>query len=306
MKPEVVLVGVTVLWGSTFIVTKDIVRDAPPMLYLVIRFGLAALLLGALYGRGVRKRRLIVDGVVLGVLNSLGLVLQVLGQVYTTASKSAFITSLNTPLVPVVSLLIYGARPSRPQLVAVGLATLGLMLLTYPTGGARWNGGDLYTVGCAAIYAFTIVQIARRAPGHDARALTAVQVAAAALTFVLALALMQLVLHALPPARVPEVARLEARPLVWSARLTTELVYMALVCTALTFGGQTWAMARMSATHAAIVFALEPVFATAMAVGWDGSAEWPGTRGAVGACIVMVAVVVSEIPRRRASGKLVT
>ncbi|MCU1278638.1 MAG: hypothetical protein JWM53_2184 [bacterium] len=300
MRPELVLVGVTVLWGSTFIVTKDIVRDAPPMLYLVFRFGLAAIVLLALYGRKIRSRRLIVDGVILGVLNSLGLVLQVLGQVYTTASKSAFITSLNTPLVPLVAFALYHTRPTAPQLVAVVMASLGLGLLTYPAGGARWNAGDLYTVGCAAIYAFTIVQIARRSPRHDARALTTVQIAAAALTFCCALALAKLCIHTIPAASLPEFARLEGRPLVLTERLIVEGVYMAIFCTVLTFGLQTWAMARMSATHAAIVFALEPVFATVMAIGWEGSAEWPGARGATGAAIVMLAVAVSEVPRRRA------
>jgi drug/metabolite transporter (DMT)-like permease len=299
-RPELVLVGVTVLWGSTFIVTKDIVRDAPPMLYLVFRFGIAAVLMLALYGKGVRKKQLIVDGVLLGVLNSLGLILQVYGQVYTTASKSAFITSLNTPLVPLVSYALYRTRPTAPQLVAVVLATVGLMLLTYPAGGARWNAGDLYTVGCAIFYAFTIVQIARRSPRHDARPLTAVQIAAATLTFCCALALAQLCIHTISPASLPEFARLEARPLVLTQRLVVEGVYMAIFCTVLTFGLQTWAMARMSATHAAIVFALEPVFATVMAIGWEGSAEWPGARGATGAAIVMIAVAVSELPRRRA------
>jgi len=299
MRPELVLVGVTVLWGSTFIVTKDVVHAAPPMLYLVFRFGLAALFLLGLYGRSVRGRRLIVDGVVLGVLNSLGLVLQVIGQVFTTASKSAFITSLNTPLVPLVSFALYRTRPGTSQLVAVVLATLGLMLLTYPTGGAHWNAGDLYTVGCAAIYSFTIVQIARRAPRHDARPLAAVQVAASALTFACVLAAAQLCIHVLPPATLPEVVRLETRPLAVTGRLVVEIVYMAIFCTVVTFALQTWAMARLSATHAAIVFALEPVFATMMAIGVDGSAEWPGARGATGAAIVMVAVAASELPRRR-------
>ena len=300
MRPELILVGVTVLWGSTFIVTKDIVRDAPPMLYLVFRFGLAAILMLALYGKGARKKQLVIDGVILGVLNSLGLILQVYGQVYTTASKSAFITSLNTPLVPLVSYALYRTRPTAPQLVAVALATVGLMMLTYPVGGARWNAGDLYTVGCAIFYAFTIVQIARRSPRHDARPLTAVQIAAAALTFCCALALAQLCIRTISPASLPEFARLEARPLVVTQRLVVEGVYMAIFCTVLTFGLQTWAMARMSATHAAIVFALEPVFATVMAIGWEGSAEWPGARGATGAAIVMIAVAVSELPRRRA------
>ncbi|MGZ3438843.1 MAG: DMT family transporter [Polyangia bacterium] len=300
LRPELILVGVTVLWGSTFIVTKDIVRDAPPMLYLVFRFGLAAVLMLALYGKGARKKQLLVDGVLLGVLNSLGLILQVYGQVYTTASKSAFITSLNTPLVPLVAFALYRTRPSAPQLVAVVLATVGLMLLTYPAGGARWNTGDLYTVGCAIFYAFTIVQIARRSPRHDARPLTAVQIAAATLTFCCALAVAQLCIHTISPASLPEFARLEARPLVVTQRLVVEGVYMAIFCTVVTFGLQTWSMARMSATHAAIVFALEPVFATVMAIGWEGSAEWPGARGATGAAIVMIAVAVSELPRRRA------
>ncbi|MGZ3405143.1 MAG: DMT family transporter, partial [Polyangia bacterium] len=208
LRPELILVGVTVLWGSTFIVTKDIVRDAPPMLYLVFRFGLAAVLMLALYGKGARKKQLLVDGVLLGVLNSLGLILQVYGQVYTTASKSAFITSLNTPLVPLVAFTLYRTRPSTPQLVAVVLATVGLMLLTYPAGGARWNTGDLYTVGCAIFYAFTIVQIARRSPRHDARALTVVQLVTAALVFTVALVLAKLCLRLIPPVSLPEVVRL--------------------------------------------------------------------------------------------------
>jgi drug/metabolite transporter (DMT)-like permease len=298
-RPELVLVGVTVLWGSTFIVTKDIVRASPPMLYLVLRFGIAAVLLLAVWGRLIRDRRVVVDGVVLGVLNSLGLVLQVIGQAFTTASKSAFITSLNTPLVPVVSFALYRTRPSRPQLVAVALATVGLMLLTYPEGGARWNVGDLYTVGCAGIYAFTIVQIARRSPRHDARPLTAVQIAAAAATFAVALGVAQWCIRTMNPAELPDFARLEARPLVPTPRLVLELGWMALACTVATFGLQTWAMARLSATHAAIVFALEPVFATMFAIGVEGSAEWPGGRGAAGAGLVMLAVAASELPRRR-------
>jgi drug/metabolite transporter (DMT)-like permease len=300
-RPELVLVGVTVLWGSTFIVTKDIVRASPPMLYLVIRFGVAALLLLALYGRRLRDRRLIVDGIVLGVMSSLGLVLQVIGQAYTTASKSAFITSLNTPLTPLVAYLLYRTRPSRPQLAAVLLATVGLALLTYPSGGARWNVGDLYTFGCAIFYGFTIVQIARRSARHDAAPLTAVQVAAAAATFVVALAVASLCIRTMKPAALPDFAQLEARPFIATPRLLAELAYMALVCTVATFGLQTWAMARMSATHAAIMFALEPVFATAIALLVEGSTEWPGNRGAGGACLVLLAVAVSEIPRRRAT-----
>jgi drug/metabolite transporter (DMT)-like permease len=303
-KPELVLVGVTVLWASTFVVTKDFLREQPPLEFSLLRFTLGALILSALYWKRIPwSRRAIVDGVVLGILNTSGLILQLVGQAYTTASKSAFVTSLNTPLTPLVGLLLYGTRPSRPQQVAVVIATVGVMLLTWPGAGARWNPGDLLTVGCAMVYALTIVQIARRSPGHDALGLTVIQVVTAVVIFAVSVALARLALALWTPGSVPDLLRLEQRPLVLGTHGTVELVYMAVACTALTFTGQTWSMARMSATHAAVIFALEPVFTIAMALCVDGSAEWPGARGAAGAALVMVAVLVSEIRlvRRRAT-----
>jgi drug/metabolite transporter (DMT)-like permease len=58
-------------------------------------------------------------------------------------------------------------------------------------------------------------------------------------------------------------------------------------------------MRRMSATHAAIVFALEPVFATGLAIAVEGGSEWPGPRGAAGALLIFVGVVASELRRGR-------
>ncbi len=296
MKPELILVGVTILWGSTFAVTKSIVGETPPLVYLTFRFGVAAALMSAVYFKKMpRSRRAISDGVILGLLNSAGLTLQVFGQVYTSASKSAFITSLNTPLVPLVGYLFYKGRPTRPQLAAVVIATAGLFLLTFPGWGARYNRGDLLTVGCALWYSVTILEMARRTPRHDAITLTIVQLVAAALFFSLVTVTAHAIIAALPPASLPEGLQLEARPLIVDGRLLAEGLYMAVACTMLTFAAQTWAMARMTATHAAVVFALEPVFATVIALAYTGAGEWPGARGATGAVLVLLAVAVSEI-----------
>ncbi len=306
--PDFVLMGVTVLWGSTFVVTKSVVRSTAPLDYLLLRFGVAAvLLLPFALLRPVRargRRSLLVDGLVLGLLNSAGLVLQVFGQAYTTASKSSFITSLNTPLTPLVGLLLYRTIPAPAQRIAIVVATAGLLLLTYPVpdalGAVHWNRGDLATVGCAIIYSITIVEIARRTPGHDAVHITAVQLVVGALLFGAAWLAMRGVLHAVPLSSLPEFAQLEARPFVVDARLVASGLYMAVVCTLLTFLLQTWAMAQMSATRAAVMFALEPLWATALALCVDGASEWPGRRSAVGAAIVLSAVLISELaPKRR-------
>src|SRR5262249_48648751 len=157
------------------------------------------------------------------------------------------------PLVPLVGYLFYRTRPSRPQLVAVVLATLGLFLLTYPGAGMRWNRGDLATVGCAVWYSLVILEFAKRAPRHDALALTIGQLVSAALFFALLTFGAHALLSSVPLGQLPEVLRLEARPLEATPRILLEGVYMAIVCTVVTFSGQTWAMARMTATHAAIV-----------------------------------------------------
>jgi drug/metabolite transporter (DMT)-like permease len=292
MRPraEAVLVGVAVLWASTFVVTKELVREVAPLAFLSVRFGIAAVILIAWKRRAFADKRLLIDGIVLGVLNSTGLALQVFGQAFTTIAKSSFITSLNTPLTPLFALALYRTRASRSQLLAIMLATVGLALLTWPGAGARWNAGDLFTIGCAAMYAFTIVEIARRSPRHpDALGLTAVQVVTAAAFFMIIYA----IIHILPS--LPGVLSIESRgfhptPLAWAW-----IVYMALVCTVVTFAGQTWAMARMSATTSAIIFSLEPVFATTMALAIGGAGEWPGARGATGAALVMIGVLVSVL-----------
>jgi len=81
----------------------------------------------------------------------------------------------------------------------------------------------------------------------------------------------------------------------WSAAAAWQLAYLSLVATVATFLLWTWGQARMSATHAAVIFSLEPVFATAFAVLLRGSAEWTGGRATLGALLVVAGVVISEL-----------
>jgi drug/metabolite transporter (DMT)-like permease len=299
-SPGPVLLVCTFVWASTFIVTKDMVAGAPPFLYLTLRYGIAAVLLLPLMlkKRAALDRRFWTDALVIAAFASVGLAFQVLGQVYTSASKSAFITSLNTPLTALVGLLLYRSVPTRAQRVGVALATLGLLLLSWPRGASGINPGDLLTVGAAVLFSFYIVEAARRAPRHDAVALSVVQVVAGALFFALACGTVHvLAQHGAMPA---ELARLELRPFPHGRRVAVELAYMSIVCVAIITLVQTWAMQRLTATTAAVIFAIEPVVATLIAVAVDGDAEWPGPRGVAGAFCVLCAVYVAE---RRSLGR---
>lgn len=298
-RPELLLVAVTVVWGSTFIVTKGLLRDAPPLLYVTVRFAVAAALLLALFPRALRPgRRLLTTGLVLGSGHAIGLSLQVFGQLYTTASKSAFVTALSTVLTPLLGFALYRERPRAQQLAGVLMAGLGLGLLTWPGVGADWNRGDLYSLACAAVYAWVIVETARRSRGEDAMVVSTLQIAMAALVFALLLGGAHLLLRLLPPDQVPEVVRLELRPLPRSPSALAALAYLTLLCTVVTLTAQTWAMGRMTATQAAVVFALEPLIATGLAVAVEPGSEWPGSRGAIGAFSILAGLLIAEVRTR--------
>ena len=295
-RPEIALVAVTVVWGSTFIITKGVLREAPPMLYLALRFCIAAAVLFALFPRATRApRALLVSGALLGGLQALGVAVQVFAQAYTTASKAAFVTALSTALTPLLSLALYRDRPRAQQLAGVALASVGLAALTWPGGSADWNRGDLMSLGCAFVYAWVIVETARRSRGQDVAVLATLQSGAAAVLLALLLLASHAALALLPADQVPDLLRLEARDFTPTVSLGARVLYMAVVCTVFTFLAQTWAMSRISATQSAVVFALEPLFATTLAVAVEGASEWPGPRGAVGAALIVAGLIVAEV-----------
>ena len=295
---DAVLVLTTIIWGSTFPLSKDILDHWPPVSYLTVRMLAAALLLAALFRRQLSAARRAEwrAGATLGALMGLGLAGQTIGQVYTTAAKSAFVTGLTTPLVPFVAYLLFRARPNLENLLGVALASAGGVLILAPQGEAGANAGDIITLFCTVVFAAHITLMSAYARRHDVRQLTVVQIA----TVAALLCAFWLVLHAGAAWRgttegLPVAFAHDFRPLVWEAGLAWRFAYMVLVATVLNFLMWTWAQGRMSATHAAIIFSLEPVFATAFAVWLRGAGEWTGGRANVGALLILAGIIVSEV-----------
>lgn len=286
----------TLIWGSTFFMAKDILSVWPPMAYMFFRFAAAALLLAAIFPRQLARARREEwrAGATLGVLMGFGFGLQAVGQVYTTASKSAFVTGLTTPLVPFVAYLLLRARPGVENLIGVALASLGGLLILAPQGAdGSVNFGDLLTLAATALFATHITLMSVYAKRYDTRRLTVLQITSTATLFTIAwvgLQAWETLAGALPQAFARETA-----PLVWSGRVVWQLVYLATVATIGAFLFWTWGQARTSATHAAVIFSLEPVFATAFAVAVIGASEWMGTRGFVGGALVFVGIIISEL-----------
>lgn len=291
------LVLTTLIWGSTFVVAKDLLSHWPPVAYITVRFTLAALVLIAIFPKQLLAARRAEwrAGATLGFLMGSGFAIQAVGQVYTSPANSAFITSLTTPLVPFVALMVLRVRPNLENLIGVILASLGGLLILAPRGAFVANQGDLYTLAATLFFAGHITFLSVYARRMNARQLTVLQISVAAAMFVLG----WMVLHGIgllfPAHSLPAIVRLESGWPVWSATVVWQLIYLAVVATVTTFLLWTWGQARMSATHAAIIFSLEPIFATAFAIAWWGSGQWLGGWSTVGAAAVIAGVIVSEL-----------
>jgi drug/metabolite transporter (DMT)-like permease len=287
LRADAALVLVTMVWGSSFVVVKNVVTDSPPLVFVFLRFLLAALVCLAIAARRPRSPGLLRDGLVIGGLLAGGMIFQVLGQTESTASKAGFLTGLSVVLTPFAAYVRSRKLPSLENAIGIVLAGAGFIFLTFPRGGGPINRGDVMLLVCGVVFAFYIVEMSLRTGRHDAAWLTTVQLA----TVAFAAGATSLVFRAAGSA-------VETRRLVLDAGFVRSVLYLATIGTVGTFFTQTWAQRHMSATHAAIIFALEPVWAAVLAA-WLLE-ERLGTSGVWGGVLVLAGIVASELRLRRA------
>src|SRR5262245_20652917 len=112
LRADLALVGNTVAWGCTFVVVKQAIEGVSPLLFLAMRFLIATAALSVLFPRALRAPRTALRaGFFAGCFLFLGFAFQTFGLRLTSPAKSAFITGLSVPLVPLVAALVYRIRP---------------------------------------------------------------------------------------------------------------------------------------------------------------------------------------------------
>lgn len=282
LKADLALAGVTLIWGSTFVVIKIALSDASPLVLVLLRFALAASLLLAIFGRRgqLLAPGLMRAGAVVGFFLCAGFWFQTVGLQFTTPAKSAFITAMSVALVPVVLMLFFRRRPTALAIGGVVAASFGLYLLTIPPGEFSIGRGDLLTFFCAIAFAGHIVAVGHYAPRCPVGGLAVWQVGVALL---------------LTAAATPVAAftGLETLRLEWTPRLLLAILITAAFGIALAFSVQTWAQQFTPPTHTAIIYTLEPVFAALTS--YLVFAEQLTARGWLGAGLILAGVLLAEL-----------
>lgn len=279
LKAHILLVLVTVVWGTTFVVIKNALADISPLLFNAVRITLAAVCLAVVFRKNLASLTAasLRAGVVVGIFLWVGFEFQTVGLKLTTPSKSAFVTGLSVVLVPVFLAIGWRRRVNRWTALGVGAAFLGLYLLTVPNSHslAGINHGDLLTLGCAVGFALQIITMGHATVKYSFQQIAAVEaIVCAALMFL----------------TVPVLERSYA---VWSPTVLWAIAITGLLGTGAAFVIQAWAQQFTPPAHTALIFIMEPVFA------WITSFvvlhEHLGGRAITGAGLILSGVLISEL-----------
>lgn len=299
LKAHLLLVLCTLAWGATFVVIKDALRDSSPLVFNAVRMTVSAVLLAAIFHRQLATitRGSLVAGLVIGTFLWLGYSCQTAGLIFTTASKSAFLTGVSVVLVPVWLWLFWKRHISRWTIAGVGAAFVGLYLMTIPAspgGGLGFesiNRGDLLTFGCAVAFAFQIIYVGRATQRHPFAQVVVVEIAASAIWMWLSVGA-----STWGPGIVREwfTGSANAQEFVlWTPRFIVAIAVTSVICTVAAFIIQGWAQQFTPPTHTALIFSLEPVFAglTSYVV----LNERLGWRAGIGGALIMAGILMSEL-----------
>ncbi len=288
LRADLALVLIAFIWGATFITTKASLAHASVLLFLTLRFTLAAVALGVLYyfqsqrsggeqipSEGSGGKRAILGGMAAGSCLFLGYVLQTIGLKYTTATKTGFITGLYVVVVPLLGSLVYRTVPKLLELAGVGIAGFGMALLTLPNEGWALEGGDLFVASSTIPYAAHLILVVRIARWCSP----------------VALALYQTVTGAVLGASV--FWWVETPFVHWNGELMSGLAITALLATAFAFTLLTWAQRSTTATRSAVILTLEPLFAWLTSLIFAG--EQLSGRATIGAVLILSSILVVEL-----------
>jgi drug/metabolite transporter (DMT)-like permease len=277
---SVALVGVTAVWGYTFLVVQDAIARMAVMDFLAWRFILASVVMIALRPTCLRNvtRLELLRGIGLGIVLGLGYITQTYGLRYTSAANSGFITGMFVVLTPVMSWILLRRKTNRTTWLVVALATVGLALLSL--NGWSVGIGELLTLGCAVFFAIHIVGLGEWSSQYKPYAFTLLQIGTVAIISFIA--------------AIHEGITVPPDPGVWVAVGIT-----GVLATAVAFFVQTWAQSLVSATRAAVVMTMEPVFAGLFAVVIGGNQLTLRTLG--GAACILAAMLIINIKSGRSA-----
>jgi drug/metabolite transporter (DMT)-like permease len=273
-----VAVLITIVWGSTFFIVKDTVENVNEFYIVMIRNGIAALLILPYALKKIPKElfdpKTIIFGATIGLMLALTYTSQTIGLKFTSSGHSAFITGSAVIVVPFILAFLFKQRIKSIELITTGLVIIGIFLLTYDVETAI-NKGDIITLITLVAYAFHIVFSSRFVSKVNTLALITHQFVWSAIFSGIA--------YLIFGATTNNISTYD-----WSM-----LIYLGVIGTLFCYFASVWVLKYISAVKLIVIFALEPVFAAVFA--YIFADEVLNLREILGSLVIVSSIVFYQI-----------
>jgi len=279
LRADISLIIVTIFWGTSFPVTSLALRDMSPYAFLTYRYILSAVIMLILTHKKLKNLNKATFKAALYIGGTLffGTIIQTVGLLYTTPSKSGFISGLSVVLVPLLIGIVSRKLPDNKTILGVIFSVAGLFLISI-NKASPINFGDILTLSCAFLFATQILVVDSFAKDKDIMLLTAMQIViVACLGIILSLLLGKLSIK-------------------FTLLSIAAIIYTSLFCTVAAYIVQNKMQPYLKPTHAAIIFLLEPVAGAASSVFIGDKLSG---RAYFGAALILFGMLITSIKIRK-------
>ena len=285
-RTNALLLITAAIWGFAFVAQRVGMEYLGPFTFNAARFILGSLsLLPLLFiSRDQRPasgniiprpslKLVVFGGFSAGFMLFMGMSLQQLGLVYTTAGKAGFITSLYVVIVPILAL--FWKQSTNPGTwIGALLAAIGLYFLSV-TERFTIEFGDLLEFFCAFFWAGQVLIIGWLSPRIQSVKLAFTQFVVCAVLSLIAAVVFE--------------------DISWNALVQTTLpiLYGGILSSGVAFTFQIMAQRHTHPAHASIIMSMEAVFAAVG--GWLFLNEILSLRGLMGCGLMLCGMLLSQL-----------
>ena len=265
----------TIIWGTSFVILKNTLGSVSTFYTMAFRFtiGTALLILLCIPSLKDLNKQYIKSGILMGCMLFGGYTFQTYGLVYTTPGKNAFLTSTYCVIVPFLYWAIYKRKPNKYNLIAAFMSIIGIGLVSLNESFSVGLGEGL-TIICGLFYALHIIFTSNAVKDGNPMLITMLTLAVCCiLSWIFALIVDPF------PKEIPADALLG-------------ILYLAIMCTGLTFILQVFGQKYTPPSQVSIILGLESVFGTLVSIFFYN--EVLTLRLAVGFTVIFLSVLISE------------
>ncbi len=274
---KLMLFSAALIWGATFVITKNSLDDLRPFFLTAMRFSIGALaMLPFLWKkRKLIDRDMLIAGALIGINLFAGFAMQAIGLLTTTPSKNAFLSSCYSALVPLLAWLLLQKKPDRWQTLAAILCITGVGIISLE-GDLSFRWGDIISFISAFFYAGQFIALEKFGVGKDVYLISMIEFGFAGLyAWALSFAV----------EGVPQFTGIS--PYSWFS-----ILYLGILSSSVAFLFQNVGQRYTDAASSSLILSLECVFGTIIAVFFYG--DKLTLKLSIGFTIVFLAILSSE------------